>query len=91
MKTLRCSDAAIINIAQDLVDRWTVQRNGTLLEAIGDLERSPWPGMSLTAGQRLALRRMADAIRAGRGHARTNPRPLRAILEACTARELNVA
>jgi hypothetical protein len=91
MKTLRCSDSALIAIAQDVVDRWYVQPRGTFLQAISDIERSPWPGMAMTTAQRLAFRRIAEAIRTGQGDAISNPAPLQAILQNACAQELNVA
>src|SRR4051812_21735084 len=36
MKTLRCSDSALIAVAQDVVDRWRIRPNGTFLEAISN-------------------------------------------------------
>jgi hypothetical protein len=91
MKTLRCSDSALIAVAQDVVDRWRSRPHGTFLEAIGDLERSPWPGMALSPGQRQALRKICNMIRTGHGDAATNPRPLHRVLETYSARERSVA
>jgi len=62
MKTMRCYDAALITIAQETVDHWRADPSQSLLELLAELERSPWPGLALTPGQRRALREMVVVV-----------------------------
>jgi len=91
MKTLRCSDESLITIAQETADDLRANPSVSLQQRLADLERSPWPGLAMTPGQRRALRDMTQAICNGRADARTDPLPLASILSAWTAPEQSVA
>lgn len=79
----RSNPDLLIQVAQDLVDDWRADENRpSFAQALAEceLERCPWPCLSLTDAERRAFPILAEAIRAGRGHADANPGPLLELL-----------
>lgn len=89
MKTLRCSDSALIQIAEETALEALRHPGHSLQARLAELERSPWPGMALTPGQRKALRSMTSALCART--AGPDRSGLTAILTSHTAEERSVA
>ena len=70
----------IVVRAQQAVDRWRRARSPIPLEQMLDQSfQQPWDPFLAPDERRQAVRRVADAIRQGRGHAFRNRAPLLAI------------
>ena len=67
----------ILLAAQLIVDEWHLLcRQGSFVTALIAAERHQIPYLNLTDLEHRAFFQVANAIRVGRGHARTDPRPL---------------
>ena len=71
------AETAIMFTAQQLVDRWLRAHNrGPFSRAVALAEEEHWDADSGQDDLRRAFRRVANAIRIGKGHAIQNPAPL---------------
>jgi hypothetical protein len=75
------AETAIMYTAQQLVDRWLRSHNrGPFSRAVARAEELEWDADPTKDEHRRAFRRVADAIRLGKGHAFQNPAPLLRIM-----------
>ena len=73
----------ILITAQLIVDQWLCNpRRPSFARLLTTAERRHLRSLELTERERLLFRRVATAIRTGRGHLEANPAPLLAILRA---------
>ena len=69
-------ETTLIHAAQALVDQWLhSNKRGPFDRAVREAERS-WSEILRSDIERAAFRRVANAIRVGKGHARANPMAL---------------
>ena len=91
MKTMRCSDAALVSIARETADRLRTEPGLSLQHHLANIERSPWPGLAMTSAQRKALRSMIIALYNQAASSEENVPALANILPAVTATDRLVA
>lgn len=71
----------ILAHAQEIVDQWRHDPDrGPFRHALDAAEQQRWRGFSDRPAERVAFRKVAQAIRLGYGHAVDNPDPLIAIV-----------